>query len=430
MDVEYRILNLFKTKQYDDCLKLCANALQYKDDRMIDFIRMRSMTIQAKVAGNGYDEVSYFPNQDELTATAVAKTPRPGTSFQQKTKTTTNPSEITKKRVTATAVSRSRLATTTIRTRSARTALHTASRLSRAATAVAGNSIIPGMPVTLRFLEKDDKLFIPASKTLFEYIYYCEGNIRKAMDVAFQAQKADNTVSWWWNFSLARCYSVLGMYRNTEECLRQALRQNKHVSIYLRLIAMYVGMNQPLTALDVCKQGLSYFHDYAPLLIEQARIHEEMDLSALAVKEYRMVAIEDPSNMEAVAYIAMFNFYNDQPEIALRYYRRLLATQSPGAEIYNNLGLCCLYCNQWDLTIPCFRQSLYFSTDPETRSNIWYNLAHVALSTGDIILARRCLQVSLATNSGNNASVHALHALNKILHCRNTLNSENVNAHK
>lgn len=96
MDVEYRILNLFKTKQYDDCLKLCANALQYKDDRMIDFIRMRSMTIQAKVAGNGYDEVSYFPNQDELTATAVAKTPRPGTSFQQKTKTTTNPSEITK----------------------------------------------------------------------------------------------------------------------------------------------------------------------------------------------------------------------------------------------------------------------------------------------------------------------------------------------
>lgn len=143
------------------------------------------------------------------------------------------------------------------------------------------------------------------------------------MDVAFQAQKADNTVSWWWNFSLARCYSVLGMYRNTEECLRQALRQNKHVSIYLRLIAMYVGMNQPLTALDVCKQGLSYFHDYAPLLIEQARIHEEMDLSALAVKEYRMVAIEDPSNMEAVAYIAMFNFYNDQPEIALRYYRYL-----------------------------------------------------------------------------------------------------------
>lgn len=67
----------------------------------------------------------------------------------------------------------------TARVRTAR-ALHTASRASRAATALAsGNSFISDAPVTLRFIEKDDKLFIPASKTLFEYIYYCECNVRK-----------------------------------------------------------------------------------------------------------------------------------------------------------------------------------------------------------------------------------------------------------
>lgn len=145
--------------------------------------------------------------------------------------------------------------------------------------------------------------------------------IFQAMDVAFQAQELDDTEDWWWNFSLARCYYTLGMYRNAEDCLRQALKQNKHISIYLRLVAMYVGLNQPLSALEVCKQGLAVFHEYTPLLLEQARIHDQMGNSTLAVKEYRMVALEDPSNVEAVASIAMYNFYNDQPEIALRYYR-------------------------------------------------------------------------------------------------------------
>lgn len=90
MEIEYRILNLYKTKQFDECLKLCEVALQEKEDRMIEFIRMRAMTIQAKIVGNGYEEVEYYPQQDELMPTAVAKTPRPGTSFQRDNKTARN----------------------------------------------------------------------------------------------------------------------------------------------------------------------------------------------------------------------------------------------------------------------------------------------------------------------------------------------------
>lgn len=87
MEIDYKILNLYKTKQYDDCLKLCALALKDKSDRMIEFIQMRAMTIQAKVAGNGYEEVEYFPQQDELISTSIAKTPRPGTTFQREVRT-------------------------------------------------------------------------------------------------------------------------------------------------------------------------------------------------------------------------------------------------------------------------------------------------------------------------------------------------------
>lgn len=87
MEIDYRILNLYKTKQYDECLKLCAVALKDRNDRMIEFIQMRAMTIQAKIAGNGYEEVEYFPQQDELSSTSIAKTPRPGTTFQREVRT-------------------------------------------------------------------------------------------------------------------------------------------------------------------------------------------------------------------------------------------------------------------------------------------------------------------------------------------------------
>ncbi|XP_039751339.1 tetratricopeptide repeat protein 8 [Pararge aegeria] len=344
---DYKILNLYKTREFDKCLKLCDVVLQTKSDRMIEYIRMRAMTIQAKIAGNGYEEVNYMPAQDDLTSTTVAKTPRQGTSFQRAIKTAYAEGP----HVTATLASRS--GTNTAHVRTARTALHTAARASRAATALAvGSTSVLDAPITLRFLNKDDKSFIPAAKTLFEYIYYCEGNVRK-----------------------------------------------------------------PLSALEVCKQGLSVFHEYTPLLLEQARIHEQMGNMAVAVKYYRMVATEDPSNMEAIANIAMYNFYNDQPEIALRYYRRLLATTPAGPEIYNNLGLCCLYCNQWDLTLPCFRQALYYSVNPESRANIWFNLAHVALSTGDMALARRCLLTSVAISEHGPAR-RALRVLDKRLRAR------------
>lgn len=70
-------------------------------------------------------------------------------------------------------------ATVRSRARTSRTSLHTASQISRAATAVVSGSSLTAGPLSLRFMAKDDKLFLPAAKTLFEYVYYCEGDIRK-----------------------------------------------------------------------------------------------------------------------------------------------------------------------------------------------------------------------------------------------------------
>lgn len=66
----------------------------------------------------------------------------------------------------------------TARTHSAKITLRTASRASRAATALSGGPAI-NAPISLRLLSKEEKEFFPAAKSLFEYVFYCEEDVRK-----------------------------------------------------------------------------------------------------------------------------------------------------------------------------------------------------------------------------------------------------------
>ena len=48
------------------------------------------------------------------------------------------------------------------------------------------------------------------------------------------------------------------------------------------------------------------------------------------------------------------------------------------AELFNNIGLCCFYAQQYDMTLTCFEQALSLATD-EAVADVWYNIAHVAI---------------------------------------------------
>jgi len=48
------------------------------------------------------------------------------------------------------------------------------------------------------------------------------------------------------------------------------------------------------------------------------------------------------------------------------------------AELYNNIGLCCFYAQQYDMTFNCFMSALGVATD-DNLADIWYNIGHVAL---------------------------------------------------
>ena len=58
--------------------------------------------------------------------------------------------------------------------------------------------------------------------------------------------------------------------------------------------------------------------------------------------------------------------------------RRLLQMGVYNAELFNNLGLCCFYAQQYDMTLTCFERALSLADD-QTLPDVWFNIGHVAL---------------------------------------------------
>uniref|UniRef100_A0AAR2KFY3 Tetratricopeptide repeat domain 8 n=1 Tax=Pygocentrus nattereri TaxID=42514 RepID=A0AAR2KFY3_PYGNA len=192
---------------------------------------------------------------------------------------------------------------------------------------------------------------------------------------------------------------LLGLYREAEKQFRSALNHQEFVDTYLYLAKVYQRLDQPITALNLFKQGLDHFPGEVTLLTGIARIHEEMNNITSATEYYKDVLKQDNTHVEAIACIGSNHFYTDQPEIALRFYRRLLQMGVYNCQLYNNLGLCCFYAQQYDMTLSSFERALALVSSDEEQADVWYNLGHVAVGIGDLPLAYQCFKLALAFNN-------------------------------
>lgn len=59
-----------------------------------------------------------------------------------------------------------------------------------------------------------------------------------------------------------------------------------------------------------------------------------------------------------------------QPELSIRYYRRLLQMGINNAELWNNIALCCFYSGQYDMSLSCFDRALNIASDDEL-ADVW-----------------------------------------------------------
>lgn len=48
-------------------------------------------------------------------------------------------------------------------------------------------------------------------------------------------------------------------------------------------------------------------------------------------------------------------------------------------QLYNNLGLCCFYAQQYDMTLSSFERALALVDNDEEQADVWYNIGHVAV---------------------------------------------------
>ncbi|XP_013104144.2 tetratricopeptide repeat protein 8 [Stomoxys calcitrans] len=262
-------------------------------------------------------------------------------------------------------------------------------------------------------------------KALFQFLYYHEADVLKAYSLCeavidVHKQKRGSSASlrslascdeWWWQQQMGRCLLALKYPRKAESFLHQSLANFPHPDTYVLLSRLYQRLDQNQKAMDLIQSAVDKHPFDVTFRIEQGRLLDVMSQSEDSMQMYRLIAKLNPINVEALACIALNYFYDNNPEMALMYYRRILSLGVHSAELYCNIGLCCLYGGQIELVLPCFQRALLTAKTSEQKADIWYNLSFVAITTGDFNLAKRCLQLCLTSDARNGAALNNLSVL-------------------
>ncbi|XP_058511317.1 tetratricopeptide repeat protein 8 isoform X3 [Ochotona princeps] len=429
----------FRRRRFQLCADLCTQVLEKSPyDQAAWILKVRALTEMVYIDEVDVDQEGIA--EMILDENAIAQVPRPGTSLKLPgTSQTGGPSQAVRPLTQAgrpitgylrPSTQGGRPGTMEQAIKAPRTA-YTA----RPITSSSGRFVRMG---TASMLTSPDGPFINLSrlnltkysqkpklaKALFEYIFHHENDVKTvhhedavslwisivlvrnrnhiekaALELAALSTEHSQYKDWWWKVQIGKCYLRLGMYREAEKQFKSALKQQEMVDTFLYLAKVSIALDQPVTALNLFKQGLEKFPGEVALLCGIARIYEEMNNIPSATEYYKEVLKQDNTHVEAIACIASNHFYSDQPEIALRFYRRLLQMGVYNCQLFNNLGLCCFYAQQYDMTLSSFERALSLAEHEEETADVWYNLGHVAVGIGDTNLAHQCFRLALVNNN-------------------------------
>jgi tetratricopeptide repeat protein 8 len=259
------------------------------------------------------------------------------------------------------------------------------------------------------------------ARALCDYCLYHDRNPRKAVELCALATVHCGFKDWWWKERLGKGYYQLGLLRDAEKQFRSSLNDVPTVVATLQLAKIHLRLDQPLVAVATFEKGFADFPGEISMLLGQARICDALGALDEGVELYKQTLRWDASNVEAVACLAASHFYGDQPELALRYYRRLLQMGVHSTALWNNIGLCCFYAGQYDVTLHCFERALQLADD-DSAADVWFNVGHVAIGVGDLDTARSAFEVALGFDSTHHESFNNLGVLeSKIGHSENAM---------
>ena len=231
---------------------------------------------------------------------------------------------------------------------------------------------------------------------LVDYLLYVEHNPKKALELCAEATKECDFKNWYWKARLGQCYAKLGLLRDAERQYRSSLKTQPIIDTYLELCNVYIRLDLPNTALDLLSEACDLFSVEPRLVLGMARLHDMLN-QPKALPCYKKVLVLDAANVEAIACLGSHAFYSDQPEMAIRYYRRLLQMGISSPALWNNIGLSCFYASQFDMALGCFDKALHEAGDEET-ADIWYNIGHVGLVLGDLGFAYQAFKTCVSVD--------------------------------
>ena len=225
---------------------------------------------------------------------------------------------------------------------------------------------------------------------------------RKAVELGSFVTQGEKFGDWWWLARLGKAYYQLGVFRDAERQFKASLSQRMMTETVLELGKVYQRLDQPRAAIDLYLDALASANLANSLHVHLSlgRIHDALGNTEEALASFKNALHTDASCIEAIASLGAHFFYADQPEIALRFYRRLLQTGVMSAALWNNLGLCCFSAGQYDMTLICYERALTSADDDESM-DVWYNIGQLAMSIGDLGLAFQCFKIVMSLDNNH-----------------------------
>ncbi|CAF0774885.1 unnamed protein product [Adineta steineri] len=417
MDPLFMAISCYRRRKFEQCVDITTNLLDKNpNDQVAWLLKMRALTEQLYVDET---EVADIGLVDILDDNAFHQAPMPGTSMRQPTADANSgmngpspamrPTTMSGRPITGML----RLGTqSTQGGKSMENALKTArtAATARPITGATGRFVRLG---TASMLSTPDGPFLQVgrlnlpkyaqkeaiARSLFEHLFHHANDIRTALQLAILANETFQNKDWWWLVQIGKSYHRLDMFRDSEKYYLLSLEIQPMVDTYLYLAKVYLRLDQPLLSIKKLQEGLEKFPLELCLVQAIARVYEGLNNIPQSIEHYRQVLKLDNTNIEAIACIAANHFYNDQPEISLKFYRRLLQMGISSSAIFTNIGLCCFHAQQYDMIVACFLKALASATTDEERAEIWYNIGEMALYTTDINLAIQCFRLALVHNN-------------------------------
>lgn len=237
------------------------------------------------------------------------------------------------------------------------------------------------------------------ARVLCDYLIYHEKHIRKAAELCVESTKSTALVNdWWWKARLGKCYYYLSLHRDAEQQFRSSLKHYASVATTLELGKVMMKLDQPLALIDLLHKSAEANSASTHLLIGSARLHDVLQNTERSLEYYRKALEVDGGHVEGLACLATHFFHNDQPEIALRMYRRLLQMGVQSFELWNNLGLCCFYASQYDTALSYLMKALGTAKKDAEASEVWYNVSHIGIALGDVLMSYQALKICVSLN--------------------------------